>query len=396
MRALAVAAVVLAACGPQLKPETLVDQLRVLSLTAEPPEIHPGDTTQVEVLELDPSRPMQVTTVVWVGCDPDPFNLGRGACNDTTALLQPTAFSTFPPGVRILGFGPKAFYTPPADLFSVLEKDDPIRFNGTVGQILAVVIGEEVKPTSSDAELRELFTRIEKQEVQTVLALTRVTVSEKAALNKNPRLETLVVDGQPLPKGAQLLAAPGQHLTLTLSAPAEDRETYEVRLPDGPQQRTESLVAAWYSSAGRFRDARIDLDTHPDTTFIAPGGLEVPDDPLPPRRQATLWSVLRDSRGGQAWKQYPLFVCDASLARPSVSMVVLPSSRDQAISVKGTNLGSTADVVIGGVALGRSVYRAATDEFVGDWPDLPPGTYPVRLRGKDCSDADTGLSVTLP
>src|SRR5688572_23540633 len=31
-------------CAPQLKPETLVEKLRVLSITAEPPEVKPGQS----------------------------------------------------------------------------------------------------------------------------------------------------------------------------------------------------------------------------------------------------------------------------------------------------------------------------------------------------------------
>ena len=66
---------------------------------------------------LGPSRPGGKTTVIWVGCDPDPFGLGRSACNDTSALLMPTSFTTFPEGVRILGIGNKASYASPERSF---------------------------------------------------------------------------------------------------------------------------------------------------------------------------------------------------------------------------------------------------------------------------------------
>src|SRR5687767_12397203 len=104
-------------CAPQLKPETLVEKLRVLSITAEPPEVKPGQSSALNVLQLDPSRPGGKTTVIWVGCEPDPFGEGRSACNDTTALLQPTSFTTFPEGVRILGIGNRSSYASAATLF---------------------------------------------------------------------------------------------------------------------------------------------------------------------------------------------------------------------------------------------------------------------------------------
>lgn len=387
-------ALTLCGCGATFTPETLVDRLRVLSLVASPPEVAPGESANLEVLYLDPSRPGQPTTVIWVGCDPDPFNLGRGACNDTTALLQPTAFTSFPPGVKILGFGSKATYTPPANLFAPLEPNDPIRTNGTVGQVLSVVIGEEVDPTSDDAELRELFGRIERQEIQTILGLTRVTVSEKAVQNTNPTLSGLEVDGEPLPVNGTLLLRPGQQVTLTPRAPEADRERYTLLLPDGPQERTERLVAAWYSTAGRFSTPRVDLDDAPGTELIAPGSAEIPDDPIPPRRVATAWVVLRDSRGGQSNRTVPMFVCDETLPRPNVTGLEVPSSREQPLRATGENLASIADVVIGGHAMARG--SALGGGFLGDWPALPAGTYPVDVRGKDCSVQRVSFSVTLP
>src|SRR6185295_6539587 len=157
-----------------------------LSIIAEPPEVKPGQSVSLSVLQLDPSGGK--TTVIWVGCEPDPFGLGRSACNDTTALLQPTSFTSFPEGVRILGIGNKSSYASAPTLFSPIPPGDPNRFNGVVGPVLTVVIAEEVDPTSTNEELRDLFHRIETQQVKSVFALSRITVSEKAPQNQNPHL----------------------------------------------------------------------------------------------------------------------------------------------------------------------------------------------------------------
>jgi len=391
-----VALVPLAACGTQPKPETLVDNLRVLAITSDPPEIHPGDTAELGILELDPSRPGGKTTVVWVGCDPDPFGLGRSACNDTTALLQPTSFTDFPPGVRLLGFGPHAAYAVPKDLFGVLAPDDPLRENGVVGQILAVVIGEEVKPTSSNEELRALFTRIEKQEVQSLMGLTRATVSERGAPNQNPVISGLAVDGATLPQGATVLLQPGQEVKLELAAPAESRESYVLRLPSGDETRTEHLVVSWYSTGGRFTPARADLDTGSGNLYIAPGSTKVAEDPVPDKRQGSLWAVLRDNRGGQVWQQFPFFVCDGSLPPPVVRNVQLPAAMGEAVVVTGDAMSSAVDVLIGGVALPNGSWSPGRQAFLGDLPTLPAGTYPVTVRTKTCAELDTGLTVSLP
>ena len=396
-RLLMLASLALTACGDQGKPETLVDRLRVLAITSSPAEVKPGESTTLEVLQLDPSRPGQITTTVWVGCEPDPFNLGRSACNDTTALLQPTKFATFPPGVRILGFGTKTNYACASNLFDVLEPNDPIRQNGTVGQVLAVVIGQEINPTSSDEELRELFHKIETQEVQSLFALTRVLVTERTAPNQTPHLDGFYQDGVGVPANATLQLDPGQHVRLRVTAPGADRETYSLVLPDlSREEKTESLIATWYSTAGRFSLARVDLDTGAETEFIAPGSSEVPDDPVPDKRSGSLWAVLRDNRGGQSYEPFRFFVCDRGLPAPKVKSVTVPANPMDPVLISGDNMSSALDVLIGGVALKNGSYSQARQVFVGENPQLPSGSYPITVRGKECSSQDAGLTYTVP
>lgn len=383
----------LCACGAQLKPETLVDKLRVLSITAEPPEVKPGQASQLSVLQLDPTGGK--TTVIWVGCEPDPFGEGRSACNDTTALLQPTSFTTFPEGVRILGIGNRAAYSSAPTLFDPIPPGDSNRFNGVVGPVLAVVIDEEIDPTSTNEELRELFGRIEKQEVKSVFALSRVTVSEKDPQNRNPRLELLEVDGAAHPRNGTLQVLPGQSRALKVTA--IEAETYPLQLPEAMEERQESLVAAWYSTSGRFSLERVELAKQTDTFFTAPGAPDIPEDPVPARRFGTIWLVLRDSRGGQAFSALPFFVCDESLPEPMPLQVISPATRGDTVSVKGESMSSALDVVVNGIALQRGAYSPAQDAFLGDLPpELPAGTYPVTVRTRRCTSQQTPLLLTVP
>lgn len=392
-RALTALVVLLTACNAQFKPETLVDSLRVLAVTTEPPEVSPGESAQLDILQLDPSRPTGKTTVVWVGCEPDPIDFNRSACNDTSALLQPTAFATFPPGVRVLGFGTRAGYASAPTLFDGLAADDPVRTNGTSGPVLGVVIGEEVKPTSSDAELRELFGRIERQEVQTVMALTRVTVTERLVRNHNPKLAALEIDGVALPKNAKLQVRAGASISLVPRPTDDSRETYSVLLPSGATEKSESLVVSWYSTAGRFDQARVDVSEGAVTTFIAPGALA--DDPIPDKRTGTVWLVLRDGRGGQHFETLPFYVCDDS-PTPVLEKLEAPTVMGDPLVATGKDLSGALDLVIGGVALTRASFSPGRNAFIGDVPTLPAGTYPVQLRAKNCAVVETGLTWTVP
>ena len=88
-RALLLTAVVLSACGTDFRPESLIENMRLIGVRVSPAELHPGETGRIDALVLDPSRPGQATTVVWLGCDPDPFNQNRGACSDPAVLQDP-------------------------------------------------------------------------------------------------------------------------------------------------------------------------------------------------------------------------------------------------------------------------------------------------------------------
>lgn len=388
-------AALLCACGGQFKPETLVEALRVLSVTAEPPEVSPGESASLGVLWSDPSRLGQPTTVLWVGCQPDPLDLGRTTCSDATILLKPTLITDYPEDLQLLGFGPVASYLPKADVFSVLPEDDPIRHNGTVGVVLALVVGEEVDPLATGDKLRGYFERIENRETQAVAAIARVLVSERTPKNQNPTIGRLTVAGAPHPPHARLQVRAGQRLALRVSVPEAARETYTLKQPSGLVEETEAIVGAWYSSSGRFSQARFDVFDAPETEFVAPGSAEAPDDPVPERRTGTVYLVVRDDRGGQAFTSYPFYVCDASAA-PKVTALAPPSGSEDRVVVTGENLANALDVVVGDVALAQGSYSPGRQAFLGAPPELPPGTYPVRVRGKDCSDADTGLTYTVP
>jgi hypothetical protein len=140
----------------------------------------------------------------------------------------------------------------------------------------------------------------------------------------------------------------------------------------------------------------VDLDANQHSVFTAPGSSKVPDDPIPAHRTGVVWAVLRDSRGGQVSDQVPFFICDDSLPKPKVSSITPPANPGDHVVVKGTNLSSALDVVIGASAIQHGSYNTATDSFLGDPPALDAGTYPVTVRGKECSSADTGLTYTVP
>ena len=105
--------------------------------------------------------------------------------------------------------------------------------------------------------------------------------------------------------------------------------------------------------------------------------------------------MVRDNRGAQAFEQFRFFVCDESLPTPHVTSITPPASSTEQVVVMGENMNRALDVVIGDAALETSTYSASRGAFVGFQPQLPPGTYPVTMRGQNCSTVDTGLTYTV-
>lgn len=396
-RASVIAALLVAACTPPWSPATVVEDLRVLAVKASPPEVKPGQPAQIEALLLDPSRPGEKSSTLWFGCAPDPFNLGRGPCSQTTALGDPSALfgsGSLPEGVSIIGFNDRAAYGAPKGLFDVLSADDPVRQSGTVGQVIGLSVAEDVPITSTPEQLRDVFARVQDKSLKSLLTIFRVRVSENAAPNRNPEIDWFGVDGQPHPVGGTVTVKPAQKVSLRIGATPESFETYQQASPSTGelQDKVEQVVVAWYSSFGRFEPDRLSLTSDVPEVFTAPGDPETPEDPVPQNRNGTIWAVARDSRGGVGWASFPLLVCDVSLPAPVVTGISL---RGAELTARGEQLSSLLELVVGNVAVPGG-YSPSRNEWVGQLPALvPAGTWPVTVIGRECSRAEAGQLVTV-
>lgn len=388
MRAFLVSlAALLTACTPEDFPvESLVDRLRVLGISSSPADLQPGETARLSALVLDPTRPGQQTTTFWIGCDPDPFNLNRSVCSDPSVVNDPSRLgdmASLPAGVRFIGLNAQASYTAPRGLFDVLASDDPRRVLGTTGQVLGISIAEEVAPTAPMEELREVFGRVQRGELRSLVSLFRLRISEDPERNRNPAVARLLVDDTDWPQGARLMMTPGQKLKLDVDAADEAFEPFTATTPNGVEPRTERILVAWYSTMGRFSEDRTAMREAVKTVLTAPGVKSF--DPVPERRTGTLWTVLRDTRGGLAWSEFPLFVCDDSLPEPVVTRVRPVSSRTDAVVLEGQDLGSVLDVMVGGVALSRGRADAAGTTWEGTLAaGVATGTQPVLVHTRRC------------
>jgi hypothetical protein len=330
--------------------------------------------------------------VLWIGCEPDPFNLNRSPCANPAVLNDPGSLTggtgALPAGVSVIGFNQQAAYTVPAGLFDVLAPEDKRRRTGTVGQVIAFAVAETISPTATPEELRALFARVEAKEVKTVTALFRVTVAEAPQPNANPVVDGLLVAGERWPDGARVMVLPGEPVRVDLTAPDSSFELYTRETPAGVEERRERIQVAWYSTSGRFFTETTALGEPVKNIFTAPGRTD--DDPLPERRSGTIYTVHRDSRGGQSWRSWPFFVCDPDAPEPRVTTLDWPDAPEGEVLLRGEQLESVLDVIVDGAALIGGAFSPATQSWRGT---LPPGVAPGTRRGVVHSRACRRLSL---
>jgi hypothetical protein len=390
----------LTACGESWSPETLIEDLRVIGVRAEPAELRPGESATLSALILDPSRPGKKNTVLWLGCDPDPFNLGRSACSDPVALQDPTALvgsSTLPPGVKFIGLNDFATYAVDKDLFAPLTADDPRRKTGTVGQILAIALATETTGVPDQQEIARLFAKVQSKEIQSVITLYRIKVSEADARNSNPTISTFSIAGELQIPGTHAQLGVAEKLQVEVDAPESAFEPFVQDTPTGPEAKVERLTSSWYSTSGRFNYERIALRGDVKGVFTAPGSPENSTDLVPEKRTGSFYVVMRDTRGGQTWSEFPFYICDTFLPGPHITSIDSPAVKGDPVVVHGEHLENVLDLIIGGVGLEDGAYNALT----GNWEALVPsavlpGRYPVRLHGKECRRTETAFSISVP
>jgi len=370
------------ACDFGFKPQGLVEDLRVLGVRSTPADLAPGETAKLEALTPDPSG--QPTTVLWLGCEADPFNLNRTACADTQLLDDPASFvgGELPNGVSLIGFNQTAAYSTPPSLFDVLPVDDPRRISGTVGQVLALAVAEAVSPFATKEELEALFDRVKRKELRSIVSIFRVHVSESPERNANPVLGALTVDGVAWPEGAPLAVTPGAPVTVDLEVPDADFEPYTSLTPDGPVASQERLLVSWYSTAGRLAPPRAALREDVKTVLTPPGSGDATD-PVPAARTATLWAVVRDTRGGQSWREWPVYVCDPAGAEPRLTAVEWPTQARSPVVLRGDALESILFVSVDGKALEQGGWVASRGTWEGQLPEgVPVGAARGELVAK--------------
>lgn len=306
------------ACDDKLPVQSFIEKLRVLGVRAEPPELAPGETTQLDALVVQPptaraTAPKDIS-YLWVSCSVPSGVTQLTPCGVSDLTTAPPSCAADPSAsICLLGTDPTARYTASA---ATLGAD------GT-GQRLITMVASE----TANGALGCLLDTAANNGIPTdpdhcVITLKRLVVSNAMTKNHNPSLQTLTLalqlDGDQLGEARSLLDGSARY---TL-APTKKKPTWQLgadRASDASElkadSRYEELSVAWYISAGKLAGARAVFEdtscqgdecnkTPPpssvDAEWTAPTASEA-ETSVPADGLTEFWAIIRDDRGGIGW-----------------------------------------------------------------------------------------------
>ena len=324
------------ACLEDLPSPSVIDDLRVLAIKAEPAEVSPGDTVELQALVVDPlTRPPRYAWYACVVVEQGQGFFGGGS-ETSTSGGEGTPLSTDPYGgscekrflagerfAQSLGSAPTATLQVPDDF---LADDEALKLAFGLPEDLTIpeVVKESFLGIAGVNYTVTLVVEVDGNRVETQ---KRVNVSLESSLednapNTNPEGLAMHVaravehvtppTEAPLPENGQCFAAgappivAGERYALTPLNIPDPQPKYVVLLagtttdqPFEVQTVEETLFYSWFSTAGALKKPVSKAPGQPDNEWSL-----APDD----AGLVELWIVARDGRGGTAWCYQPVTV----------------------------------------------------------------------------------------
>lgn len=284
------------ACLPEPgAPPSLLQGPRVLAIRSEPAEAQPGDTVTLSTLFAGVFGSVAAAEAAWAFCaTPKP----PAEENSVDVSCLEGGGSTLP------GTGLSVLATVPADSCALFGPLPPPQQPGA----------PPPRPRDADAtggyyqpiRVRTAgLTAFASLRIGCGVASAPIDVAAQYRAryqpNRNPRLLRLSVelDGHELPSYALPAGAP-LHLRVRYTKESKERYVLVDPITQTLVERDEELAVSWFATAGSFSAGRTfgSFESDSETEWTSP---EAPG-------SLTLWAVLRDSRGGIDFAEFPLAV----------------------------------------------------------------------------------------
>jgi hypothetical protein len=268
-----------AGCAADFDHPSVVLDLRVLAIRADPPELVLGDSlppVDLQALVADPRDPQRTVRYHWHAC---------GVTDDLRCASAPYELD--------LGGGDAPMDAISATLQIDGGLEDSARdldpFEGFLGTFFVT----ELTLGSSSGDATDA--------IKQVPAVTGIPPGPDHVPNRNPRSPEVQHDGTDWPADQTLVVAPGTEVSIEPVSPPADAEHYAVyRFDLDVQELDEHLSYDFFATAGSWSRDRsggspdpLATETSLASRWSAPP--QTLDQPV------TIWIVVRDGRGGTGW-----------------------------------------------------------------------------------------------
>ncbi len=263
-----------AGCDSNFLPESYLHDLRVLALLADPLEAGPAEAVAVRAEVFVPQGDALLRGD-WSLC-PVSAGAASGFACAVPACEVPLAEG---PGGAVRA-------TPHTEALRCLA--DLAQAAGGVAGTWGTSSGE--LPEQVEALFRYRVATRAGQQREAVLRLPVWTVAAPTARNRPPVIAAVRVAGRDAsPGGVVATVGEGEEVALEVIVDPASLDSYQ---DTAGRQRTEEPLVSFYATAGRFAyDRELGLQVQ---------GSWAADALEPDQRQAQIWAVARDLRGGQA------------------------------------------------------------------------------------------------
>jgi hypothetical protein len=264
------ALLLLSGCLTQtLSPSWFVDRTRLLAVRAEPAEPRPGDLVSFTSLAVDPAQDL---LIVWTGCVLESSSSFGCDTTDPDAISLLGVEPLLPPSLQV-----------PVDLLDDLAEEDRAEGKNYFLTLSAL-------PGDTDLGAIEELDQDDLLE----LGIKRLPVSESAQPNTNPDIPHLRIDDLiDVKPGDVLTVQRGQTYSIEPILSDDAIDEYDFVTSDGvTEARVEEPYFTFYATDGSYE---VNYSLYPNSAV----DWTAPVDPL--SDTLTIWSVVRDRRGGMGW-----------------------------------------------------------------------------------------------
>jgi hypothetical protein len=299
---------VISGCFGEMDPISYISKFRVMGVQAEPPEVKPGEGTVLSVLFHDPAD--REVTVVWLTCL-GLFSPGSSTPSEILGACDPVA----PPAITEGSDGEATFEIPstPTDLDLNLDAgvdDQPESVSFTVvvfmcaggfpdGGLPSII--PDVDDGMWDMDLDTLCAGGDY-----LVATKAVVISKSNNPNKNPEIDSVLLNGEPISPDQPYLCGADGACTSNIKVKAfltEDSfQEYEDQFGEIQE---ESPYISWFVNSGRVSEDRSRASDPVDPDSKGHGYFETTWKPKD-SSGTKLWLVAHDVRGGAVWQRYQI------------------------------------------------------------------------------------------